>query len=63
MNNLFKRAAVAAAMASAGLMAQAADPIVLKVHHFLGQQSIKHTTMLRTWCDNISKDSGNRLQC
>jgi len=63
MNNLFKRAAIAAAMASAGLMAQAADPIVLKVHHFLGPQSIQHTTMLRTWCDNISKDSGNRLQC
>jgi len=63
MTPFFKRATVAAALASAGLMAQAADPIVLKVHHFLGPQSIQHTTMLRTWCDNISKDSGNRLQC
>ena len=42
---------------------QAQDVITLKVHHFLGPTSIQHTTMLKTWCDNISKDSGNRLQC
>ena len=63
MKKLFQRAAVATALATAGLIAHAADPIVLKVHHFLGPQSVQHTTMLKTWCDNIAKDSGNRLQC
>ena len=48
-----------------GLLAGAASAqtITLKVHHFLGPQSIQHTTMLKTWCDNIARDSGNRLNC
>jgi len=36
---------------------------VLKVHHFLGPQSIQHTKMLKDWCDAIAKDSKDRLQC
>ena len=63
MQKVFKRAAVAAVLASVGLLAQAADPIILKVHHFLSPQSIQNTAMLRGWCDNIAKDSNNRLQC
>ncbi len=51
----------------AGLMVGAlganAQPIVLKVHHFLNAQTIQHTTMLKTWCDNIARDSKDRLQC
>ncbi|NDE44621.1 MAG: C4-dicarboxylate ABC transporter, partial [Betaproteobacteria bacterium] len=46
--------------ASASAMAQT---ITLKVHHFLGPQSIQHTKMLADWCANIAKDSNNRLQC
>jgi TRAP-type C4-dicarboxylate transport system substrate-binding protein len=46
--------------ASAGVAAQT---ITLKVHHFLGPQSIQHTKMLGDWCANIAKDSSNRLQC
>lgn len=48
---------------AAGLTAAQAQTITLKVHHFLGPQSIQHTTMLKTWCDNIAKDSNNRLNC
>ena len=40
-----------------------AQTITLKVHHFLGPQSIQHTKMLADWCNNIARDSGNRLQC
>ena len=54
---------VLAATLAAGLTAAQAQTITLKVHHFLGPQSIQHTTMLKTWCDNIAKDSNNRLNC
>ena len=54
---------VLASTLAAGLTAAQAQTITLKVHHFLGPQSIQHTTMLKTWCDNIAKDSNNRLNC
>ena len=63
MNRFLKHTAVAAGLLCSALVAHAADPIVLKVHHFLGPQSIQHTKMLQTWCDNIAKDSSNRLAC
>jgi TRAP-type C4-dicarboxylate transport system substrate-binding protein len=62
MKKVFKHAALAAALASVMGSAQA-EAIILKVHHFLGPTSIQHTKMLRTWCDNIAKDSKDRLQC
>ena len=60
MKPLFKIAALAATLVASVASAQT---ITLKVHHFLGPQSIQHTTMLKTWCDNIAKDSNNRLNC
>lgn len=62
MNRLIKHTALAAGLLCAAWSAQA-ETITLKVHHFLGPQSIQHTTMLKTWCDNIAKDSNNRLAC
>ena len=62
MKKLLKQTALAAGLALLGLGAQA-QTITLKVHHFLGPQSIQHTTMLGDWCKNIAKDSNNRLQC
>ncbi|CAN1533494.1 TRAP transporter substrate-binding protein [Limnohabitans sp. B9-3] len=62
MTHVFKRAAIAAAILSAGIAAHA-ETITLKVHHFLGPTSIQHTKMLRTWCDNIARDSKDRLRC
>lgn len=62
MKQIITRTALAAGLLCAALTAQA-QTITLKVHHFLGPQSIQHTTMLKTWCDNIAKDSNNRLNC
>jgi TRAP-type C4-dicarboxylate transport system substrate-binding protein len=60
MKTLLAITALGAALASG---AAGAQTITLKVHHFLGPQSIQHTTMLQTWCNNIARDSGNRLNC
>ena len=62
MKSTLSRLAAGLALAGFGLAAQA-QPIVLKVHHFLGPQSIQHTKMLKDWCDAIAKDSKDRLQC
>ena len=62
MKRLLKHTALAAGLLCAAWAAQA-QIVTLKVHHFLGPQSIQHTTMLKTWCDNIAKDSNNRLNC
>jgi len=62
MKRLLTHTALAAGLLCAAWTAQA-QTITLKVHHFLGPQSIQHTTMLKTWCDNIAKDSNNRLNC
>ena len=62
-----KHLALAITLGSSALIAQAQDsaqkPIVLKVHHFLGPQSIQHTQMMGDWCKAIAKDSNDRLQC
>ncbi len=59
----FLRITVSAAALACAVVGVQAQTITLKVHHFLGPQSIQHTTMLKTWCDNIAKDSSNRLNC
>ena len=58
-----KHIALAAGLVCAALSAHAQAPIVLKVHHFLGPQSIQHTAMMGDWCKAIAQDSNNRLQC
>ena len=40
-----------------------AKPITLKVHHFLGPQSVQNTAMLGAWCEKLAKESANRLKC
>ena len=62
MKQLLKQTALAAGLALVGLGAQA-QTITLKVHHFLGPQSIQHTTMLGDWCKAIARDSKDRLKC
>lgn len=62
MKHLIKHTTLAAGLLCSAWAAQA-QTVTLKVHHFLGPQSIQHTTMLKTWCDNIAKDSNNRLNC
>jgi TRAP-type C4-dicarboxylate transport system substrate-binding protein len=62
MKHLIKHTALAAGLLCSAWAAQA-QTITLKVQHFLNAQSIQHTVMLKTWCDNIAKDSNNRLNC
>ena len=62
MKSLFKKTALLAALTMAAVSAQA-QTVKLKVHHFLGPQSIQHTTMLGDWCKALDKDSKGRLQC
>ena len=62
MKKLIKLTAVAAGLTCAALSAQA-QTVTLKVHHFLNATTVQHTKMLRGWCDNLAKDSGNKLQC
>jgi TRAP-type transport system periplasmic protein len=59
----FKHLALAAGMVCAAFAAQAQAPIVLKVQHFLGPQSIQHTAMMGDWCKAIETDSNGRLKC
>ena len=58
-----RQIALAAGLVCAALSAQAQAPIVLKVHHFLGPQSIQHTAMMGDWCKAIEADSSGRLKC
>ena len=62
MKALLKKTLAMTALAAAAAGAQA-QTVTLKVHHFLGPQSIQHTTMMGDWCKNIARDSNNRLQC
>ncbi len=52
-------AAMSVAAVSAAL---AADPIVLKVHHFVGPKSVQQTVVMEPWAKAIEKDSGGRLK-
>jgi len=56
-------AAIALGLALGLPLGVKAQTVTLKVHHFLGPQSIQHTKMLGDWCANIARDSGNRLNC
>ncbi|MCE2782778.1 TRAP transporter substrate-binding protein [Limnohabitans sp.] len=62
MRQILKLTTLAAALAATTLGANA-QTITLKVHHFLGPQTIQHTTMLGDWCRNIARDSKDRLKC
>ncbi len=56
--NLKKTALMACLLgATLGVNAQT---VTLKVHHFLGPQSVQHTTMLGEWCKNLARDSKDR---
>ena len=48
MTPFLKKSALAMGLMAAGWGVQA-QTITLKVHHFLGPQTIQHTTMLGEW--------------
>ena len=62
MNTTLKSIALGAVLACSAVAAQA-QTVTLKVHHFLAPTSMQHTRMLKGWCDDLAKDSANRIQC
>ena len=49
-----------------GLAASApalAQPVVLKIHHFLPGTSNVHLNLIQAWCDKVGKESLDKLKC
>jgi TRAP-type C4-dicarboxylate transport system substrate-binding protein len=40
-----------------------AQPVVLKVHHFLPGTSNVHLNLIQAWCDKVAKESADKLKC
>ncbi len=62
---LFKAAPllVAAAITLGAGVANAADEVVLKFHHFLPPSSNAHQNLITPWCDKIAKESNGKMKC
>lgn len=56
-------AVVAAAIAAGSATSAFAQEVTLKIHHFLGPQSVQNTAMFGAWCDKLARESANRLKC
>jgi TRAP-type C4-dicarboxylate transport system substrate-binding protein len=59
----FHRAVWIAAFAAASTSGALAQDVTLKVHHFLPAGSYAQTMFIQPWCDQIAKDSANKLKC
>jgi TRAP-type C4-dicarboxylate transport system substrate-binding protein len=53
----------AAALAASLSLPALAQEVTLKVHHFWPPGAMPPSTLLGPWCDNIARDSNNRLKC
>ena len=58
-----KKPLLGLAFALAGAGAASADPVTLKVHHFLPSGSGAHTNIIVPWCEKIEKESEGELKC
>ncbi len=56
-------AAFVAASALTALTAQAADPITLKVSHFLPPSAPGHAKFIVPWCEKVELESKGELKC
>jgi TRAP-type C4-dicarboxylate transport system substrate-binding protein len=54
---------IAAAVLAAAMTPALAQPVVLKVHHFLPAASNAHTNVIQPWCDKVARESAGRLRC
>lgn len=55
-------AAAGAMIFAAVSSALAADPIVLRVHHFVGTKSVQQTVVIQPWADAVMRDSKGRIK-
>src|SRR5690606_5954467 len=56
------RAATVGMVALCASFAASAEPITLKLHHFLGPQAPAHTKMLAPWAERVEKASGGKVK-
>ncbi|GAA6142112.1 TRAP transporter substrate-binding protein [Hydrogenophaga sp. 5NK40-0174] len=56
------RLALATATLLGAALAQA-EPVTLRVHHFLPATSSAHTKLIQPWCDKIAQQSKDQLKC
>lgn len=63
MNALGRALAMVAGCLALLPAAQAADEVVLRVHHFLPAGSYAQQMFIQPWCDKIAADSGKRMRC
>ncbi len=56
------RAAAVGLVALYASAAGAAEPITLKLHHFLGPKAPAHTQMLAPWAERVEKASGGKVK-
>ena len=61
---MFKTALISAALLVATLAAPLAisAEVTLKVHHFLGSESLPHTSLIEPWARQVEKDSAGRIK-
>ena len=59
--NLVKWLLVLPALACA--LAASAQPVTLKLHHFLPAGSTAQTLFIKPWCDRIAQESGDKMKC
>jgi TRAP-type C4-dicarboxylate transport system substrate-binding protein len=57
------RLVAAAALAGLAVAPALAQPVVLKVHHFLAATSNAQQNIIQPWCDKIARESGDRMKC
>jgi TRAP-type C4-dicarboxylate transport system substrate-binding protein len=58
----FARAVAVGLAALCASAAASAEPIVLKLHHFLGPKAPAHTQMLAPWAERVEKASGGKVK-
>jgi TRAP-type C4-dicarboxylate transport system substrate-binding protein len=47
----------------AAIQNASAEPVVLRVHHFLPPTSSAHVKLIQPWCDKVAKESANDITC
>jgi TRAP-type C4-dicarboxylate transport system substrate-binding protein len=63
MASILKKLSVGVALAMAAATTASAQPVTLKVHHFLPSGSNAHQNIITPWCDKIEKESEGELKC
>lgn len=58
-----KKTLTAVSFAAAAFMANAQEPVILKVAHFWPPTALSQQHVLEPWCAKIAEESGNKMQC